>query len=342
MIPARSSLLRRQVQKTSRTHTCSLMPLSHDNVPRWIKEPSTSAPQLIPYLVSLHQSMLHCSSAYRVVNQGYNSWKFQPWTNEMIKPMMLPPRSPLVPFDHQRSQALLTHPSTHVSHQVVNSFEPQNHPAWCWKAAAVVVGNSLSRSKQLTQDNFLSPLLVTKPPNIFSSFGLLCLDGWPLSREYSQHLIHFFSHAGMPLGFVVEMLQLHGFDATLETALGDSGLTNDQERKTGFLEQLDECFLDSDNATQKRLLVAFCRKSMGQYGSGHLAPLAAYNKEERRVLLLDVNSCRYKHVWVPVDLLWRAMSTRTKFGFSRGYSTVSMKNDGCMEQQTNRTIRVQR
>jgi len=340
MIPTRSSLLRRQVQKTSRTHTCSLMPLSQDNLPRWIKETSTLEPQFIPLLFSLHQSLLHCSSAYRVANQGYNSLKFQPWKNEMIKPMVLPPRSPLLPFDHQRSQALLKHRSTHLAPQVLDSFEPQNHPAWCWKAAAVVVGNSLSRSRRLTQDAFLSPLLVTKPPNIFSSIGLLCLDSLPLRPEYARHLIHFFSHAGMPLGFVVEMLQLHGFDASLVTAISNSGRAGNQERKDDFLEQLDECFPYSQDAAQKRLLVSFCRKSMGQYGSGHLAPVAAYNKDEGRVLLLDVNSYRYQHVWAPVDLLWRAMSTKTGFGFSRGYSTVSIKTD--VGEQTNRPIRVHR
>lgn len=248
----------------------------------------------------------------------------------MIKPMRLPLRTTLVPFDHHRSQDLLKHSSTQVSPQVLDSFESQSHPAWCWNAAAVVVGNSLSRSRKLSQDAFLSPLLVTKPPNIFSSIGLMCLDSLPLSPEHARYLIHFFSHAGMPLGFVVEMLQLHGFDASLVTALSDSKSADAIGRKKRFLNQLDECFPDSPEANQKRLLVSFCRQRMGQYGSGHFAPVAAYNKDEGRVLLLDVNSYRYQHVWAPVDLLWRAMSTETGFGFSRGYSTVSIKKDDGM------------
>jgi len=296
--------------------------------------------KFVPLLFSLHQSLLQSSSPYRVVNQGYNSWKFQPWNNEMIKPMLLPKRSPLVPFDHHRSQALLKMHSTHVSTQVLDSFEPQNHPAWCWKAAAVVLGNSLLRPRKLTQDAFLFPLLAKKPPDIFASIGLRCLDSLPLSPEYARHLIHFFSHAGMPLGFVVAMLELHGFNCSLVTALGNDELAGDKDRKEGFLEQLDECFPNSKDTVKKRLLVSFCRKSMGQYGSGHFAPVAAYNRDEQRVLLLEVNSYRYQHVWAPVDLLWRAMSTKTGFGYSRGYSTVSLKSDVDVHQQANRTIRV--
>ncbi|MEB3266863.1 MAG: phytochelatin synthase family protein [Cyanobacteriota bacterium] len=72
-----------------------------------------------------------------------------------------------------------------------------------------------------------------------------------------------------------------------------------------------------------RLLVNYDRRGLGQEGSGHIAPLAAYNAHSDQVLILDVARYRYPAVWVAVTDLWQAINTvDTSSGRSRGLVVV--------------------
>jgi len=61
---------------------------------------------------------------------------------------------------------------------------------------------------------------------------------------------------------------------------------------------------DSDGAF---LVVAYSRKILGQTGSGHFSPVAAYSKETDQVLILDVARFKYPPYWVSVELLYEAL-----------------------------------
>lgn len=55
------------------------------------------------------------------------------------------------------------------------------------------------------------------------------------------------------------------------------------------------------------VIASYHRGSLGQTGSGHFSPLAAWHAGSDRVLVLDVARFKYPPHWVPVPLLWRAM-----------------------------------
>jgi hypothetical protein len=72
------------------------------------------------------------------------------------------------------------------------------------------------------------------------------------------------------------------------------------------------------------LLVNYERGVLGQGSVGHISPLAAYDLETDRVLIMDTASYKYPPTWVPLPMLYEAMKTTdTATGRLRGYVAVS-------------------
>lgn len=59
----------------------------------------------------------------------------------------------------------------------------------------------------------------------------------------------------------------------------------------------------------KRLVVNYSRKPLNQNGDGHISPVAAYDEDSDRVLVLDVAPYKYPPVWLTVADLYAAMDT---------------------------------
>lgn len=57
------------------------------------------------------------------------------------------------------------------------------------------------------------------------------------------------------------------------------------------------------------VLVNYLRKAIGQERGGHISPLAAYDAETDRFLILDVARYKYPPVWVGTAELFAAMNT---------------------------------
>lgn len=77
--------------------------------------------------------------------------------------------------------------------------------------------------------------------------------------------------------------------------------------------------VSSDNSVA---LVNFCRKYIGEKGCGHFSPVAAYNKQADRFLILDVSRYKYPSFWVSSNDLYKAAST--------GTDSVSHKSRGLL------------
>ena len=73
------------------------------------------------------------------------------------------------------------------------------------------------------------------------------------------------------------------------------------------------------------LLVNYLRKTMGQEAGGHISPVAAYDAETDRFLILDVSRYKYPPVWVTASALFAAMDTEDSDAGNktRGYLFVS-------------------
>lgn len=92
----------------------------------------------------------------------------------------------------------------------------------------------------------------------------------------------------------------------------------------GGLDKFRESLLASVRAPAGPFMVAnYDREALGQTGSGHFSPLAAWHAPSDHVLVLDVARFKYPPHWVPVSALWRAMeSIDPATGESRGYLVI--------------------
>lgn len=73
-------------------------------------------------------------------------------------------------------------------------------------------------------------------------------------------------------------------------------------------------------------MVNYLRKSIGQEKGGHISPIAAYNEQTDRFLILDVSRYKYPPIWVKAEALWQAMATMDSVsGKTRGFVFVSRK-----------------
>lgn len=71
------------------------------------------------------------------------------------------------------------------------------------------------------------------------------------------------------------------------------------------------------------LIVSYDRKTLGQTGSGHFSPVAAYDPSSDSALILDTARFKYGAHWIPVPLLFQAMLPRDPdTSKSRGYVVI--------------------
>jgi hypothetical protein len=57
------------------------------------------------------------------------------------------------------------------------------------------------------------------------------------------------------------------------------------------------------------VIVNYLRRAIGQEHGGHISPLAAYDADTDRFLILDVARYKYPPVWVKAEDLFAAMNT---------------------------------
>ena len=90
---------------------------------------------------------------------------------------------------------------------------------------------------------------------------------------------------------------------------------------------LDTCrqlLVDTLTSADRRVIVDFNRKTLGQKGSGHFSPLAAYHEGEDRFLLMDVARYKAPPCWVKAPMLHAALQgIDSTSGKSRGLLVVS-------------------
>lgn len=91
---------------------------------------------------------------------------------------------------------------------------------------------------------------------------------------------------------------------------------------------LDDAETDSENdqndfqetGVESVLIVSYSRQALGQTGSGHFSPIAAYDQESDSVLVLDTARFKYGAHWVRLPLLFDAMKpVDPDTGRSRGH-----------------------
>ncbi len=120
---------------------------------------------------------------------------------------------------------------------------------------------------------------------------------------------------GMTLDQLGAAIATKPVDATIRHA-GDTSLGAFRTEVRDYLAQKDHF-----------VMVNYLRKAMGQETGGHISPLAAYDAEADRFLILDVARYKYPPVWVTAADLFDAMNTPDKDNGdkTRGYVLVKKK-----------------
>lgn len=178
-------------------------------------------------------------------------------------------------------------------------FVTQKNQAYCGVASIVMVLNSLGipapesakykPHRVFTQENFFSNKAAVKviSPDVVSRQGMTVQE----------------------LGKLLESYQV-------QTQVYHAGNTS--------LEEFRKLATDNLGQSDNFVIINYLRRAIGQKRGGHISPLAAYNKETDRFLILDVSRYKYPPVWVKTVDLWKAMNTLDPVsGKTRGFVLIS-------------------
>jgi hypothetical protein len=106
------------------------------------------------------------------------------------------------------------------------------------------------------------------------------------------------SSGGMTLKQLTQFVRSHGIKAEAQYG-SDIGL---DEFRSKLVENLQ--------AGYNFVLVNYSRESIGQDEGTHISPIAAYNKESDRFLVLDVSRYQNAPIWVTAEQLWKATKAK--------------------------------
>lgn len=117
-------------------------------------------------------------------------------------------------------------------------------------------------------------------------------------------------HEGMGLEVLARFVDAHGGRADVRFAEHSS---LDEFRAAAFRVLADP---------RRFLVVNYLRPVLRQEGRGHTSPIAAYDVDSDRFLMLDVSRVSYTPAWVKACDLFKAMDTRAGRN-TRGYAIIS-------------------
>jgi len=221
----------------------------------------------------------------------------------------------IVPFASAESMARLDRSKHKVDFfTLANHFESEQNVAMCGPTTAVIILNALRAGN----DKVARPRDPSLFPAEFSTNLPKGLD--PVFARYTQGAFFdekftsvkpkavFFGvpgkdgkrDPGMQLRQLHEVLLKHGLDSQIRVVNEEA---DDKKLK-------DEIVANLATANDY-VIVNYKRETLGQKGSGHISPVAAYDETSDSFLILDVNANQGKiWVWVPAQALFSAMRTK--------------------------------
>ncbi|WP_414753910.1 phytochelatin synthase family protein [Anabaena sp. CCY 9910] len=204
---------------------------------------------------------------------------------------------------NEGEKLLLTSRSREDFFHLSMQFVTQVNQAYCGVASIIMVLNSLRINAPETSQ--YSPYRVFTQDNFFSN-------------EKTKAVIapEVVARQGMTLDELGGLIASYG----VEVKVNHASNTNIEE----FRKQVAENLKQDGNF----VIVNYLRKEIGQERGGHISPLAAYNEQTDRFLIMDVSRYKYPPVWVKTTDLWKAMNTVDSVSQkTRGFVLVSKIQD---------------
>ena len=214
----------------------------------------------------------------------------------------LPLPANLIASSTPAGQSLLIEADSRAAYfALADSFLTQKTQTFCGFASMVMVFNAMQLPapevpeyapyKTFTQDNVLNDRTEAILP---------------------KDVIH---KQGITIDQLGALLAVQPVDAAVRHA-SDSTVATFRTGAAAYLEQ-----------PGRFVLVNYLRSALGQQKGGHISPLAAYDRETDRFMILDVARYKYPPVWVKTEDLFAAMNTpdSDNDNRSRGYVLVSRR-----------------
>ena len=172
-------------------------------------------------------------------------------------------------------------------------FVSEEFLTYCGIASSVTVLNSLGIESP--DEPQIYPYKMFTQDNIFTDAVLH--HRRPLEVEKGGNTLE-------QLAFILSV-----FDAQVDTCFAD----------TLGVDKCRELLVNALRSSDRRVIVDFDRRTLGQKGGGHFSPLAAYHSGADRFLLMDVARYKLPPCWVKAGMLYDAL---------RGMDPVSQKSRG--------------
>ena len=186
----------------------------------------------------------------------------------------LPLSKELIEFDSDMGRRLLQRSRHKVDLKPLQRFyTSQIYLSYCGVATGVMSGNALLERAEYTQSNWFNGLpedVHSAYETFFGGMTLAQFDGLMTARGYKTR-------------------RFHGNELSLDK----------------FRELVVQNMLDKTDM----LVINYHRPALKQKGGGHFSPIAAYEQETDRVLILDVAQHKYPPVWAQLNLVWKALDT---------------------------------
>ncbi|MEC4986313.1 MAG: phytochelatin synthase family protein [Oscillatoria sp. PMC 1068.18] len=196
----------------------------------------------------------------------------------------LPLSEKLIDFNSTAGEKLLFESEARTDYLPLSiHFVTQSNQAYCGVASIVMVLNALNISAPEAPEY--------KPYDIFTqnNFFNKQTDKIITAKKVSRQGMTLTELASLLAAYPVKTEVHHGGDLTLA------------EFRSLVVNNLAE--------TDNFVLVNYLRKAIGQETGGHISPIAAYDRDTDRLLILDVSRYKYPPVWVQTEELW--LATRT-------------------------------
>jgi hypothetical protein len=211
----------------------------------------------------------------------------------------LPLPATLIALSSQEGSALLFDADARADFApLVEEFVTQVNPAFCGPASISMVLNALDLPRPPSDETL--GLGLFDQENLFNASTEAVKPRAEILR------------GGMTLNDLAGILSAYDLEVAVQHA--------EESDLDSFRETAVAALGDDD----RYVLVNYLRSAMGQETGGHISPLAAYDAETDRFLVLDVSRYKYPPVWVDAATLYGAMNTpdADNGGKTRGYLTV--------------------
>jgi hypothetical protein len=162
-------------------------------------------------------------------------------------------------------------------------FVTQKTQSYCGVASIVMVLNALGSPAPTTPE--YAPYHVFTQDDFFNA---------ETEKVRPQSLI---ARRGMTVDQIGGLLAAYAVEASVHHA-ADTDVATFRQQAMRYL-----------SAKDHYVIVNYLRRSLGQERGGHISPLAAYDSQTDRFLILDVARYKYPPVWVSTSDLFAAMNT---------------------------------